>query len=158
MAQQNRKGKDKPMRTRLLLLVPAALLIASPILAATPGDSAAIRQATLDYIEGFYEGSAERMTRAVHPDLAKRVVKYDSTGNGEIQHMTAEELIGITEKGYGKQIPKERQQKDVEILHIYENSACVFITAGDWIDYLHLARFPERWMIVNVLWEPKPRK
>src|SRR5262249_46471729 len=33
---------------------------------------AAIKQTALDYIEGWYEGDAERMERAVHPELAKR--------------------------------------------------------------------------------------
>ena len=32
---------------------------------------AAIRQTALDYIEGYYEGNAERMERALHPELAK---------------------------------------------------------------------------------------
>lgn len=36
---------------------------------------AAIRQTALDYIEGWYEGNAERMERALHPELAKRIVR-----------------------------------------------------------------------------------
>jgi hypothetical protein len=27
------------------------------------------------------------------------------------------------------------------------------IVASDWVDYLHLARWQGRWVIVNVLWE-----
>jgi hypothetical protein len=29
------------------------------------------------------------------------------------------------------------------------------VTLSGWIDYMHLARFNGRWMIVNVLWEFK---
>src|SRR5438034_7745133 len=36
----------------------------------------------------------------------------------------------------------------------YEGS--VKIVASDWIDYLHLAKYDGRWVIVNVLWELKP--
>jgi hypothetical protein len=36
--------------------------------------TAAIRQAAVDYIEGWYTGDADRMERALHPDLAKRRV------------------------------------------------------------------------------------
>lgn len=38
-------------------------------------DSAAIRQTALDYIQGWYTGDAARMQRAVHPELAKRVLR-----------------------------------------------------------------------------------
>jgi len=43
-------------------------------------DSAAIRQAALDYIEGWYGGDAGRMERALHPELVKRIIRADSTG------------------------------------------------------------------------------
>lgn len=39
---------------------------------ASETDKTAIRQAALDYIEGSYEADAERMERALHPDLAKQ--------------------------------------------------------------------------------------
>ena len=42
--------------------------------AQSSADSAAIRTTALDYIEGWYEGSSERMERALHPELAKRIV------------------------------------------------------------------------------------
>ncbi|MDQ3750935.1 MAG: nuclear transport factor 2 family protein [Acidobacteriota bacterium] len=52
--------------------------------------------------------------------------------------------------------PPEKQIKDVTILDVFENAASVKIVASDWIDYLHIAKFNERWVIVNVLWELKP--
>lgn len=50
----------------------------------------------------------------------------------------------------------EKQQKDATILDVFQNAASVKIVASDWIDYLHIAKFKGRWMIVNVLWELKP--
>lgn len=47
---------------------------------ATPSDEGAIRQTALDYIEGWYKGDAIRMERALHPELAKRMVAPDSRG------------------------------------------------------------------------------
>ena len=58
----------------------------------------------------------------------------------------------------GRPTPKEKQQKDVTILDLFENAACVKIVATDWIDYLHVSKFDGRWVIVNVLWEMKPVK
>jgi hypothetical protein len=72
--------------------------------------------------------------------------------------MSALSLVQVTRNGGGKNVPKERQQKDVTILDVYENAASVKVVATQWIDYLHMARFNGRWVIVNVLWELKPNK
>jgi Putative lumazine-binding len=29
------------------------------------------------------------------------------------------------------------------------------VVSAAFVDYLHLARFDQRWLIVNVLWEPR---
>ncbi len=122
-------------------------------------EQAAIKQAALDYIEGWYEGNPERMERALHPDLAKRIVHTDQkSGRSRLDQMSAMGLVLGVRSGYGKQTPKEKQQKDVTILDVYENVASVKIVASDWIDYLHMAKFNGRGVIVNVLWELKPQK
>jgi len=122
-------------------------------------NSAAIRQAALDYIEGYYEGDAERMEKAVHPELAKRIVWTDAkSGRSRLDQMGALTLVQGTRAGGGKNTPKEKRQMDVSILDIFENAASVKIVATDWVDYLHLAKFNGRWVIVNVLWEIKPDK
>jgi hypothetical protein len=128
-----------------------------PALAASPADQAAIRQTALDYIEGWYAGDGDRMARALHPDLAKRMVHTDAaTGKSVLDQMVAEKLVQGTRKGFGKNTPPARQQKDVSILDVFEGAASVKIVASDWIDYLHMARFDGRWVIINVLWELKP--
>lgn len=119
-------------------------------------DKAAIRQTSLDYIEGWYEGNAERMERALHPELAKRIVRKDAQGNSRLDQMGAMALVQGVKRGFGKNTPKEKQIKDVTILDVYENAASVKIVASDWIDYLHIAKSNGRWVIVNVLWELKP--
>ena len=39
----------------------------------------------------------------------------------------------------------------------YENAAVVKIVASDWVDYLQVAKMNGHWVIVNVLWEQKPK-
>ena len=122
-------------------------------------DSAAIKATALDYIEGWYTGDAERMARALHPELAKRIV-YQPAQPGQrarLESQSAMTLVRNTRAGGGNRTPPERQQKDVTILDIYENAASVKVVAGAWIDYLHVARADGRWQIVNVLWELKPQ-
>lgn len=141
-------------------LIAALALLAVPAAAQGPTpdqDRAAIKAACLDYIEGWYEGNADRMERAVHPDVAKRIVRVDATnGRPRLDQMSAMGLVLYTRRGGGKNTPKEKQQKDVTVLDIFANSASARIVASDWIDYLHLARWNGEWKIVNVLWELKP--
>src|SRR5215813_6518200 len=102
----------------------------------TQTDNAAITQTALDYIEGWYEGNAERMQRSLHPDLAKRIVLYDANGRPRLDQMSAMGLVLGTQRGGGTKTPPERQQKDVTILDRFENAASVKVVASDWIDYL----------------------
>lgn len=145
---------------RKLILV-ATLLCVIPTanaLAQSPADAAAIKQTALDYIEGWYEGNAERMERALHPELAKRIVQSDPNGRSRLGQMSAMTLVQGTRNGGGKNTPKENQQRDVTILDVFENAASVKVVASDWVDYLHIAKSNGRWVIVNVLWELKPKK
>jgi len=122
-------------------------------------DRAAIESAARDYIEGWYEGSAERMERSLHPELAKRIVRTDpKTAKSRLDQMSALTLVQGTRRGGGKDTPANKRQSDVTILDVYENVASVKVVAFDWIDYLHVAKFNGRWVIVNVLWELKPRQ
>jgi hypothetical protein len=134
-----------------LLAVPAAAH------AQTAVDSSSIRATALDYVEGWYEGNPERMGRALHPELVKRIVVSDTaTKRSVLQDMGASALVNGTRHGWGKETPKNRQQKDVTILDIFGNAASVKAVMADWIDYLQMARVDGRWVIVNVLWERKP--
>ena len=127
---------------------------------ATPAipDAELIKQTALDYIEGYYEGNGERMERALHPELAKRIVRRDDRGRYSLGQMSAMTLVQITRSGAGKEIPKDKQQKDVTVLDIFGNAAVAKVIASDWIDYMQLAKWNGRWVIVYVLWELKPKE
>lgn len=125
--------------------------------AQSAADSAAIRATALDYVEGWYAADAARMQRALHPDLAKRIMRVRD-GAAKLEHMTATTLVEYTQRGGGRNTPAAQQQKDVQILDIFGNAASVRATMSGWVDYMHLARDAEgHWSIVNVLWELKPR-
>jgi hypothetical protein len=141
------------------VLVLLSSLLAGSVAGQTAADSAGIRAAALDYIEGWYTGNAGRMEQALHPDLAKRIVETDpKTRKSVLSQMGAKELVKYTREGGGKDTPIGRRQADVSILDIYRGAASAKVIAADWIDYLHLTRWNGRWMIVNVLWEFKPRE
>ncbi|HWK90153.1 MAG TPA: nuclear transport factor 2 family protein [Longimicrobium sp.] len=144
---------------KLILLAGLALVAACPAHAQAAADSAAIRAAAADYIEGWYAGNAERMARALHPELAKRIVRNDpQSGAWDVRQMGATELVAQTRRGGGKDVPADRQRKDIRILDIFEGTASVRVDAATWIDYMHLARVDGRWQIVNVLWAIRPQQ
>ena len=143
------------MKTGSAILL-AAMLAASRVSAQSAADSAAIRQTALDYIEGWYEGNGDRMERAVHPDLAKRIINTDQRGRNVLGHQSAMTLVQNTRRGGGKETPAAQQRKDVRILDVFGNTASVRVDASGWIDYMHIAKWNGRWVIVNVLWENRP--
>jgi hypothetical protein len=141
-------------RSAVILSVAVVFAILAPrAQAQTAADSTAIKQAALDYIEGWYEGNVERMERAVHPELAKRIVNTDPrNGRNRLGQQGAMTLVKNTRAGGGKETPVAEQRKDVRILDIFGNTASVRIDASTWVDYLHVAKWNGRWVIVNVLW------
>jgi len=150
------KMKMKRIVLVLCIMLTASFCEASAQTPVSPADAAAIKQTALDYIEGWYEGNAERMERALSPELAKRIVRTNpQNGFSRLDQMSAMTLVQGTRAGGGTKTPKERQQKDVTILDVFQNAACVKVIASDWVDYLHVAKFNGRWVIVNVLWELK---
>lgn len=157
-----------PNSIKLVIGVVLLLIVApnSPTRGQTsPSEEAAIRQTALDYIEGWYEGDAVRMERALHPELAKRMVSPDTRGASRLNQMSAMTLVQSTKAGGGTHIPKDQQQKDITILDRFNNAAVVKIVASGWVDYLEEVKFNGQWKIINVLWElktppaaPKPEK
>ena len=144
------------MRNFLTLFTVLTLVaVAMPVLADEAADTEAIKAAALDYAMGWYLGDADQMERALHPELAKRIVRTEN-GRSRLDNMGAMRLVQYARKGYGKKTPEDQRQADVEILDVFENVASVRLTMVGWIDYLHIARYDGRWVIVNVLWEMKP--
>ncbi|MDP9201753.1 MAG: nuclear transport factor 2 family protein [Gemmatimonadota bacterium] len=142
--------------TTLLVLAISSTMV-SAAGCQSSADSAAIKQTALDYIQGWYTGDGARMERALHPELAKRIVRTDTSGNYRLDQQSAMTLVQNTRIGGGKQTPAADRHDDVRILDIYRSAASVRINASYWVDYLQMAKWRGRWLIVNVLWELKPK-
>jgi len=146
--------------SKISLFVAMALVAGSTAIAETTvaDESDAIKKTALDYIEGWYAGDEARMERALHSELAKRMVSTDAmTGRSLLNQMSAMTLVQRTREGIGKKIPEDRQLKEVTILDRFNNVAVVKVVASDWVDYLEVAKFNGEWKIINVLWELKPK-
>ena len=149
----SRNGADMHSPSRILLLLTPLLLLAGPVRGQAGPDSAAIRATALDYIEGWYEGDAYRMERALHPHLAKRFLEEMPDGGLRLTDTSALELVQQVRAGGGSSVPAEALRTEVTILDVFQDAASVRVDAHGWIDYMHLARLGDEWKIVNVLWE-----
>ena len=144
------------MRSVFLALFPCVLafnvLAAEPV---TSADTAGIRRAALDYIEGWYTQDAARMERALHPQMVKRRVIIEAAGGkSSLDHGDAQRLIQATRPAPGERAqPLGNRRRDVTILDVQGNAATVKVDADDWVDYLHVVRWNGEWKILNVLWE-----
>lgn len=124
---------------------------------ATDADKVAIRQAALDYVDGFYEGSAERLDKALHPNLQKVTLRQLPNGRDMLDfNGAAFNLKEFAASGLGRR-PAEERKIEVTILDIYQNIATVKIDSADFLDYAHVAKINGEWKIVNVLWAGHPK-
>jgi len=138
----------------VLLLVAWSLAVEAQNKPDFEKEKAAIKQAALDYAEGYYEGSAERMERAVHPLLFKRgIVKSNEQGDPFLVFMNSEVLIEAARSGRGKVDPDKRNIS-VMVFDLNEYTASARVFTVQFNDFLHLAKVNGQWKIVNVLWRP----
>lgn len=138
-------------------IVTASLALLASSAGPSGDDQANIKQTAFDYIEGWYDGNAERMERALHPELAKRVLLADpKTQAGRVEQMSAMTLVQKTRNRASDPTPADKRKAEVTVLDVYGNTASVKVEAYEWIDYLHLIKTKGKWVIINVLWEPTP--
>lgn len=120
-------------------------------------DEESIRTVALDYIEGWFEGSAERMARSLHPELVKRSLRLDpETGEESLNHITKDIMVGYTKQGGGKDIPRDKVFYNIDIRDIDDEMAVVRVESYGYLDHLHLVKDKGQWQIVNVLYKRMP--
>ncbi len=144
------------MGARLMTVALAVAMVLAPTAARaqTPDDSAAIRATALDYIEGWYQGDGDRMARALHPELVKRLHVADPrSGSPVVDTQGRSRLVASTRAGGGSTTPAAERRADVTVLDVFRGAAVVRVDATDWVDYLQLVEEDDRWLILNVLWE-----
>jgi hypothetical protein len=116
-------------------------------------DRAAIEKAGSDYVDGFYAGSAERISDALHPRLQKVAVRELPNGREYFQYTVTDGLVGYTGSGMGVK-PEDERHVEVTVLAVFGNIATISIDSADFLDYAHVAKLNGKWKIVNVLWRP----
>ena len=146
------------MRNRVVVLWLLVVLFGISALAqskpALGQEEAAIRRAALDYAEGWYQGDAERMDRALHPDLVKRTPFALPTEKEILHGASKQTMVEVTRAGGGTKSPYAKHKCEVTVFDVHEKLASAKVVSGDYVDYLHLLKTDGAWKIVNVLWLP----
>ena len=141
----------------LSLLLSAAGAVAPGPANVDPATVTAIEATCFDYVDGQLEADPARIARALHPDLAKRAVigdtPYERLG---LRRMSKEELVALTKAGALK-TPQGQWDRSCRVLDVTGNAASVRLETPWFVDYFHMGKFEERWIIVNALWYPKPK-
>ena len=117
-------------------------------------DRERIAESARDYIESWLEGDADRMARCLHPDLVKRSVETDAeSGQQVVETLSREQMVTATKAGHGRRYEKPYE---LSILDVFGDIATVRLFSSVYMDYLHLARFEDSWLLLNVLWQRRP--
>jgi Putative lumazine-binding len=116
-------------------------------------DKAAIRQAVLDYAEGYYGHAPDRMERAISPLLSKRGLNLRP--GLPILQQNAEMLIDACRGTAPRPGPDERKMT-VEALDVQPEIASARVFSVQFNDYIHLLKRGGRWQLLSVLWHQPP--
>jgi hypothetical protein len=117
-----------------------------------PEDDAAIRACLLDYFDGWFDGDADRMDRALHPGLAKHALNQDATRSGTLDVTTKDEMVEATRLGRGKQRDTPDRGILIDILGVSGDIACASVHSTVYVEYALLARTSDGWRITGTLW------
>jgi hypothetical protein len=136
-----------------------AIILLSFVISVSAGNSSdkdAVREVSMKYIEGFYEGKPEKLSACLDPNLnkygfwkQKDTGKYQSAGS-----MSFEAALKYAQNvNDNKEFPQSDAPKKVELLDIIDKIAITKVTAWWGIDYMLLAKNDGKWMIRQIVWE-----
>jgi hypothetical protein len=112
-------------------------------------------------LKAFSAADGARVAKAVHPELAKRIVSTDVSGNVGVQYMSASSLIFGAKRNINQVKGEGPFKAKVIIYDVAQNIATIKITTNKFpfFDYCQLAKIDGQWKIINVLWafnNPQP--
>ncbi len=118
----------------------------------SPEQRAAIEACVLDYFEGWFDGDATRMERALHQGLAKHSVDQGPTRSDGLDLTTKDEMVEATREGIGRRRDLPDRAIRIEIAGVSDNIASVIVHSAVYVEYVLLARTSDGWRITSALW------
>jgi Putative lumazine-binding len=154
------------MRIHQRLTLTAILLLGAghgvaaqgPTTTKTSADHHAVAAASLAYIDALYRADSTLILAAVHPTLTKRGYIREDNGGWREGSMTYTDLLRLSARwNKSGQEAGSRSPRDVKVLEVLDHTAVTRVTAEWGTDFLMLAKYPEGWRIVSIVWQTPPR-
>lgn len=141
-------------RSVLGLVVGVSLLAATPAsrAAEAPDERAQVAAVARDYLEGWYTADADRVGRALQPDMVKRYVGSLPAGRQVVHSLTRDVMVEMTRAGGGSKVPAESRKIAIDVLEVSEDIAVARASSSEYLEYLSLAKCNGRWVVINILW------
>ena len=117
-----------------------------------PSNEDAVRSVVMDYVEGWFEGDAGRMKRALQPELVKRCRGIEGDDPDALETLSAQEMIDATADGEGRREDAADRRIEIRIDYLSGGIASVQCFCHRYVDLLHLIDMPDGWKIVNAAW------
>jgi hypothetical protein len=141
--------------------IAAVALVMTPALARAQAwpDTAGVRRAVVDYVEGFYQGDSTRFLRSISP----KVFKYGYYIPRDSTKYVGTQMTWDAFHAYANRVKAQNRQRpatdvrDVKIFEVLDQTASAKLTAYWGIDYMLLAKEDGRWVVTHVLWQTPPK-
>ncbi len=115
-------------------------------------DAAAIRRCLLDYFEGWFDGDAVRMDRALHPGLAKHALRQGRDRSDTLDLTTKEEMVEATKQGLGRLRDLPDRAIRIDVASVSGDIGSAIVHSAVYVEYALLARTRDGWRITATLW------
>jgi Putative lumazine-binding len=119
---------------------------------ASAGNDDAVRLVVMDYLEGWFEGDAGRMERALHPEMVKRCRGIEGDDPDALETLSARQMIDATADGEGRREDAPDRRIEIRIDYLSGGIASVQCFCHRYVDLLRLIDMPDGWKIVNAAW------
>jgi Putative lumazine-binding len=121
--------------------------------ARTDDEIAAITAVVTDYFQSWFRGEPELMRSVLHPALSKR--SPAQPGGPDLTLLEDDATSMAASAGRGPR-PQYEHWQVVEVLDVSRDIATVKVRSQPFVEYVHLARFDGRWLIINALYLEAP--
>jgi putative lumazine-binding protein len=112
-------------------------------------DRSQVEAVATEYFQAWFAGDGERIRATLHPHLSKRRLRTPDSGSLVLHEDPTETLVEDTASGEGTSF---EPTQEVIVCDLSEHIASVVVRSAPFVEYLHLAKFDDRWLIVNALY------
>jgi hypothetical protein len=116
-------------------------------------DVAAITAVVTAYFQSWFRGEPELMRSVLHPALTKRTPANPGGPDLTLLEDNATSMVASVSRGPR---PQYEHWQDVDVLDVSQDIATAKVRSQPFVEYVHLARFGDKWLIVNALYLDAP--